>query len=107
MPRLASGDARLAPPGDRCAGMTFLECYARLDLDLGADAPMPVTAPSGATAVVLPTPPMIAVALVNVTLTNLKARNEERHLLAMHGESYAAYLAGTGRFLPRLFAPRA
>ena len=54
MPRLASGDARLAPPGDRCAGMTFLECYARLDLDLGADAPMPVTAPSGATAVVLP-----------------------------------------------------
>ncbi len=60
-----------------------------------------------ATAVVLPTPPMIAVALVNVTLTNLKARNEERHLLAMHGESYAAYLARTGRFLPRFFAPRA
>jgi protein-S-isoprenylcysteine O-methyltransferase Ste14 len=50
---------------------------------------------------------MIAVALVHVTLMNLKARNEERHLLAMHGESYASYLARTGRFLPRLFAPRA
>jgi len=60
-----------------------------------------------ATAVVLPTAPMIAVALVHVTLMNLKARNEERHLLAMHGESYASYLARTGRFLPRLFAPRA
>ena len=60
-----------------------------------------------ATAVVLPTIPMIAVAAVHVTLMNLKARNEERHLLAMHGESYAAYLAATGRFLPRLFAPRA
>ncbi|MEO8484848.1 MAG: isoprenylcysteine carboxylmethyltransferase family protein [Betaproteobacteria bacterium] len=61
---------------------------------------------STATAVVLPTWPMIAVALVNATLVNLKARNEERHLLAMHGDAYAAYLAGTGRFLPRLFAPR-
>ena len=60
-----------------------------------------------ATAVVLPTAPMIAVALVHVTLMNLKARNEERHLLAMHGESYGSYLARTGRFLPRLFAPRA
>ena len=59
-----------------------------------------------ATAVVLPTIPMIAVAVVHVTLMNLKARNEERHLLATHGESYAAYLAATGRFLPRLFAPR-
>lgn len=59
-----------------------------------------------ASAVVLPTWPMIAVALTNATLVNLKARNEERHLLATHGNAYAAYLAGTGRFLPRLFAPR-
>jgi protein-S-isoprenylcysteine O-methyltransferase Ste14 len=57
-----------------------------------------------ATAVVLPTWPMIAIALTNATLVNLKARNEERHLLATHGDAYAAYLAGTGRFLPRLFA---
>ena len=59
-----------------------------------------------ATAIVLPTWPMIAIALLNVTLVNLKARNEERHLLAMHGDAYAAYLAGTGRFLPRVGAAR-
>ena len=61
---------------------------------------------STATAVVLPTWPMIAIALLNATLVNLKARNEERHLLATHGDAYAAYLAGTGRFLPRFFATR-
>ena len=59
-----------------------------------------------ATAFVLPTWPMIAIALTNATLVNLKARNEERHLLGMHGDAYAAYLADTGRFLPRLFARR-
>ena len=59
-----------------------------------------------ACALVLPTAPMIAVALVNVTLLHLKARHEERHLLAAHGEVYAAYLRTTGRFLPRLFASR-
>jgi len=45
-----------------------------------------------ATAFVLPTWPMIAIALTNATLVNLKARNEERHLLGMHGDAYAAYL---------------
>ena len=53
-------------------------------------------------AVVLPTWPMIAVASVHVVLMVTKARNEERHLLAMHGDAYAAYLGSTGRFLPRL-----
>jgi protein-S-isoprenylcysteine O-methyltransferase Ste14 len=60
-----------------------------------------------ATAIVLPTVPMIVVAVVHVTLMNLKARNEERHLLATLGDTYAAYLATTGRFLPRLVAARA
>jgi protein-S-isoprenylcysteine O-methyltransferase Ste14 len=31
----------------------------------------------------------------------VKARNEERHLLASHGEAYARYLEATGRFVPR------
>ena len=44
----------------------------------------------------------MAVAVVDITLLNLKARNEERHLLASLGDSYAAYVAATGRFLPRL-----
>ena len=57
-------------------------------------------------AVVLPTIPMIALAVIHVALVNAKAHNEERHLLATHGEAYARYVARTGRFLPRFGAPR-
>ena len=57
-----------------------------------------------ASAVVLPTVPMLAIALVHVTLMNLKARNEEAHLAAMHGADYARYAARTGRFVPRFGA---
>jgi protein-S-isoprenylcysteine O-methyltransferase Ste14 len=34
----------------------------------------------------------------------LKARNEERHLSALHGDAYAQYLRRTGRFFPRRLA---
>lgn len=54
MPRLRADDPPLAPQNGRCDGLTFLECYAELDLDLGADKPAPVTLPSGRTVVVLP-----------------------------------------------------
>lgn len=54
-----------------------------------------------ASVVVLPTLPMVAIALVHVTLMNLKARNEEAHLAATHGADYARYAARTGRFMPR------
>jgi len=57
-------------------------------------------------AVVLPTWPMIALALIHAALVVAKARNEERHLLATHGDAYARYVARTGRFLPRFGAPR-
>jgi protein-S-isoprenylcysteine O-methyltransferase Ste14 len=53
-------------------------------------------------AVILPSVPMLAVAAVHVALMNIKARNEERHLLQSHGEAYARYIARTGRFFPRL-----
>ena len=53
------------------------------------------------TAVVVPTPPMALAAAVHVALMNLKASNEERHLMATQGEAYARYVARTGRFLPR------
>jgi len=36
-----------------------------------------------------------------MVLMNLKARNEERHLLSTHGEAYQGYLDRTGRFVPR------
>jgi protein-S-isoprenylcysteine O-methyltransferase Ste14 len=54
-----------------------------------------------ATSIVLPTWPMIVVAIVHVTLMNVKARNEESHLARLHGEAYAKYVARTGRFFPR------
>jgi protein-S-isoprenylcysteine O-methyltransferase Ste14 len=51
---------------------------------------------------VVPTPPMLAIALVHVVLMTVKARNEERYLLGVHGDDYAAYVGRTGRFFPRL-----
>lgn len=55
-----------------------------------------------ATAIVLPTLPMLLVAAVHVVWMNVKARNEEVHLARMHGDAYARYVQRTGRFLPRL-----
>jgi len=53
-----------------------------------------------ATAVVLPTVAMIAIAIVHVVLMNVKARSEEMHLARMHGDAYARYVERTGRFFP-------
>ena len=57
------------------------------------------------TTIVVPNIPMLAVALLNIGLLTLKAGNEERHLLKVHGDAYAAYLRQTGRFIPRWSAP--
>ena len=59
------------------------------------------------TAVVLPAPPLLVLAAIHVALVNVKARDEERHLLASHGDAYARYVERTGRFLPRFGAPGA
>jgi protein-S-isoprenylcysteine O-methyltransferase Ste14 len=56
------------------------------------------------TAAIVATPPMLLIAMVHVALMHLKARNEERHLLAVHGDAYAQYLRRTRRFSPRLGA---
>ena len=56
------------------------------------------------TAIIVPTVPMLAIALVHIVLMNLKARNEERHLQKTHGDVYARYVAQTGRFVPRFGA---
>lgn len=53
-------------------------------------------------AVIVPTAPMLVVAIVHIGLMNLKARNEERHLRKVHGAAYDDYLRRTGRFFPRL-----
>ena len=57
-----------------------------------------------ASVVVVATPLMLIVALVHIVLMNLKARNEEAHLLRAHGNAYERYLRATGRFVPRLFS---
>ncbi|MDH5287752.1 MAG: isoprenylcysteine carboxylmethyltransferase family protein [Betaproteobacteria bacterium] len=51
---------------------------------------------------VVPTAPMLAIALVHAALMVAKARNEERHLHGVHGRDYETYVARTGRFFPRL-----
>ena len=55
-----------------------------------------------ATLVVVPTRPMLVTAVVHLVLMTVKARNEERHLLATHGDDYARYVERTGRFFPRV-----
>jgi len=55
-------------------------------------------------ALIVPTVPMLVIAILHLILMNLKARNEERHLLKVHGARYEAYLRRTGRFFPRLGA---
>ena len=59
------------------------------------------------TVAIVPTLPMFVIAAVHMVLMNLKARNEERHLLAVHGDAYARYLRASGRFLPRRPPPSA
>jgi protein-S-isoprenylcysteine O-methyltransferase Ste14 len=53
------------------------------------------------TMIVVPTMLMLAFGVIHIILMVVKAHNEERHMLASHGDAYARYLAGTGRFLPR------
>jgi protein-S-isoprenylcysteine O-methyltransferase Ste14 len=55
-----------------------------------------------ATVAVAPSPAMLMVAIVHLTLVVLKATSEERHLQQRHGQAYRDYCGRTGRFLPRL-----
>jgi protein-S-isoprenylcysteine O-methyltransferase Ste14 len=55
--------------------------------------------------VIVPTWQVFGLALVHFWLTQLKARNEERHLLAVHGAGYRNYVARTAMFFPKRRAP--
>ena len=59
------------------------------------------------TLAIVPTLPMLVVAAIHLTMMNAKARSEERHLLAVHGDAYARYIRASGRFIPRLRRPQA
>lgn len=54
MARPAEGDAPLAPENGLCEGFTFLQCYGRLDADLGANAPVLVQPRNGPRVLVQP-----------------------------------------------------
>jgi protein-S-isoprenylcysteine O-methyltransferase Ste14 len=54
------------------------------------------------TVVGVPTLPVLMIALAHIGLMHLKARNEERFLLSVHGDAYASYCVQTGRFFPRV-----
>jgi protein-S-isoprenylcysteine O-methyltransferase Ste14 len=54
------------------------------------------------TAVTVLTVPMVLVAVLHITVMNLKAKNEERHLSQRHGLTYGDYCNRVGRFVPRL-----
>jgi protein-S-isoprenylcysteine O-methyltransferase Ste14 len=53
------------------------------------------------TFVVMPTWPVLGLAVLHIVLTQIKARTEETHLLAIHAEAYRAYASRTRRFCPR------
>lgn len=52
IPRLAPGQPPFETPF--CEGLSFFECYAALDWDLGANTPAPVQVPGGPRVLVLP-----------------------------------------------------
>ena len=52
-------------------------------------------------AAVLPTWPMVLIAVLHIVLMNIKARREEQFLRGVHGEAYDQYMSRTGRFVPR------
>jgi len=54
VPRLRAEDAPPRPASGVCDGLSLLDCYGRLDWDLGADSPARVEIPGGPTAVALP-----------------------------------------------------
>lgn len=53
---------------------------------------------------VIPSLPMLVLALLHLPFMGIKARSEERFLRNLHGDSYANYCRRTGRFFPRLIA---
>jgi protein-S-isoprenylcysteine O-methyltransferase Ste14 len=55
------------------------------------------------TVAILPSPLMLIVAAIHLTLLQWEARREEQYLRLHHGDIYATYCSQTGRFVPRSF----
>jgi len=55
-----------------------------------------------ATLVAVPIWPLLMAAVLHIALMHLKAHNEEKMMLRVHGDAYAGYRERTGRFIPRI-----
>jgi len=58
-----------------------------------------------ATVAAVPSPLMIAAALLHLALLQWESRREEAHLLRVQPEQYARYRSQVGRFLPKRLRP--
>ena len=59
-----------------------------------------------ATMTVTLSPAMTVVGVVHIWMLRMKAASEERHLISVHGKTYADYCDRTGRFAPKLHASK-
>ena len=57
------------------------------------------------TAITLPSPAMIAVAVIHLAFLQWEARREEAFMVSVHGAGYREYRDRVGRFLPRRVRP--
>lgn len=51
--------------------------------------------------VILPSPLMLGIGVIHLSLLRWEAVREERYLLNLHGDTYRRYASATGRFFPR------
>lgn len=52
-----------------------------------------------------PSPLMLLCGIIHLLFLQWEARREERYLVSVHGNVYAAYMAAVGRFCPRSLHP--
>jgi protein-S-isoprenylcysteine O-methyltransferase Ste14 len=50
----------------------------------------------------LPSPIMLLITLIHMTLMQWEVRREEHYLVQLHGPAYANYMQRVGRFVPRI-----
>jgi len=57
------------------------------------------------TIVILPSPLMLIIGTIHITLIQWEASREEKYLIGLHGDAYARYRASVGRMIPRSLVP--
>jgi hypothetical protein len=102
IPRLTAEDAPLAPPRGDCDGLGFLECYAKLDLDLGASTPVVTTTASGREVGILPAKDGAVYLFDAQHLGTLIQRLPLREFCGSNGGACSANWAGTMVTQPEL-----